>query len=477
MCAGILWSIARSPPDELVPVVVLVADGLRPDTLDRAIQAGAVPALARMREEGGLSTVTSVFPSVTGPAYTPFLMGRFPGPVGLPGLRWYDRTRKLARMPFHSRSYVGAEMRHVDSDLDPSAPTIFELAPSSLAAMNVIGRGLRAGERLGHGARFVLRTGFTHFRGDVRGWLAIDRDIAAKFTRELFARSPSFAFAALTGIDKTSHARGHGSGLTAEALAIVDQTAGAIRLASERSGKWKETHLWIVSDHGHSAVLQHEDLAAVVQSWGLSVIAHPWPMRFRPDAAVMVSGNAMAHIYLGLRRHYGSEVIDDVANKLLVRSSVDLLLLPCAGGCEIRSASAGTAIVCCAPDGSFSYKPVTGDPLGIGAHENISVDAAYEVTIDSTYPDSIVQIAHLARSTRCGDIIVSAAPGWDFRARFEPIPHVSTHGSLRWEHMLVPLLSNHPLAGIPHRTTDVMPSALAALGLVIPPNLDGKSFV
>src|SRR5688500_19941181 len=50
-------------------VVILVADGVRPDTLADAIDAGELPALARLRAEGGLHTVTSVFPSVTGPAY------------------------------------------------------------------------------------------------------------------------------------------------------------------------------------------------------------------------------------------------------------------------------------------------------------------------------------------------------------------------------------------------------------------------
>src|SRR5512132_2447202 len=84
----------RSPHDSAlphVPVIVLVADGARPDAL--AGDLSALPALARMRDEGGLHQVTSVFPSVTGPAYSPFLTGRFPGAIGLPGLRWYDRTR------------------------------------------------------------------------------------------------------------------------------------------------------------------------------------------------------------------------------------------------------------------------------------------------------------------------------------------------------------------------------------------------
>ncbi|MDP9204009.1 MAG: alkaline phosphatase family protein, partial [Gemmatimonadota bacterium] len=101
---------------------MIIADGVRPDVLARAMRRGDVPALASLREEGSLSTVTSAFPSVTGPAYTPFLMGRYPGSVGLPGLRWYDRSRRLPKLAGHSRSYVGAEMRFVDRDIDRASP-------------------------------------------------------------------------------------------------------------------------------------------------------------------------------------------------------------------------------------------------------------------------------------------------------------------------------------------------------------------
>ena len=73
-------------------------------------------------------------------------------------------------------------------------------------------------------------------------------------------------------------------------------------------------------------------------------------------------------------------------------------------------------------------------------------------------------------------MIISASRDWDFRSRYEPIPHVSSHGALHREHMLVPLLVSHPVRGTPCRTVDVMPSALATLGLPIPPGLDGRSF-
>jgi hypothetical protein len=43
--------------------------------------------------------------------------------------------------------------------------------------------------------------------------------------------------------------------------------------------------------------------------------------------------------------------------------------------------------------------------------------------------------------------------------------------------MFVPLLVNRPPAHTPLRTTDVMPSALRALGLDVPAGLDGESFL
>src|SRR4026208_1591249 len=98
-------------------VIVLIADGARPDTIAMALDSGAFPAMARLRAEGGLFEVTSAFPSVTGPAYTPFLMGRFPGSVGLPGLRWFDRSREACSFPDYSRSYVGYQMGAVNRDI------------------------------------------------------------------------------------------------------------------------------------------------------------------------------------------------------------------------------------------------------------------------------------------------------------------------------------------------------------------------
>jgi hypothetical protein len=156
---------------------------------------------------------------------------------------------------------------------------------------------------------------------------------------------------------------------------------------------------------------------------------------------------------------------------------VDLMLLPLSGArCAVRSAQHGTAVVE-QQGATFRYRRETGDPLGAGRDVSGSADEAYDAMRETDYPDAIVQIATLAASPRAGDIILSARPGWDFRAKYEPIPHRSAHGALHRDHMLVPLLTNRPTARTPRRTTDVFVSALEALGVAGPERVDGASFL
>lgn len=479
-----------------MPVIIIIADGVRPDTLCAALdrthaRKPKAPAISRLRDDGGFFTITSCFPSVTGPAYAPFLMGRYPGTVGLPGLRWFDRSRATCSFPTFSRSYVGHQMRRVDADIDPEAPTVFELSERSVGALSVISRGLAPSGRVAtfgvqslRALRSAARVARTHFSGNVRGWLDFDRDIVEEVVRRVREERPDFVFAALTGIDKTSHAEGHEAPIVSDAIGIVDELVARIRDDAERIGYWDDTHVWITSDHGHSPVRSHDDLERGIAGLGLRVMAHPWIFTLAPQAAVMVSGNAMAHVYVELeQRHrpfWGAlkPRWEPLAQALLERPSVDLLLLPSdSHGCEVRSGSRGSAMV--ATDGArFSYRRLTGDPLGIGSDlRRLDARAAYEATIDTDYPDGMVQIATIARAPRAGDIILSAAREWDFRARYEPIPHVSSHGALHREHMLVPLVVNRAPAHAPRRTVDVMPSALAALGIDAPAGLDGTSFL
>jgi hypothetical protein len=467
-------------------VIVLLADGVRADTLASGMDRGELPAMARLRAGGGMHEVTSAFPSVTGPAYTPFLMGRFPGSIGLPGLRWFDRSRETCSFPDYTRSYVGYQLNAVNTDIDPTAATIFELVPDSVAALSMITRGLPRGQQVASFTpRSAIRAAATHFRGDPNGWLQVDREVADGIVMRVDRDTPPpFVFAAFTGVDKMSHARGHASDGVRDALRIVDDTLGELDERLTRRGLRDRARVWITSDHGHSRVRRHEDLARLIAGLGYKVMAHPWVYRLGADVAVMVSGNAMAHVYVDLARRERpfldgmSGAGRALADQLLSQASVDVMLVPLdASRCGVWSRTRGRATVSWSADG-LGYHRDSGDPLGIGGDiSDACPTLAYDATLSTDYPDSIVQIARLAGASRAGDLILSASRDWDFRARFEPIPHVSSHGALHREHMAVPLLIDRPAARTPRRTTDVFPSALAALGLPVPSGLDGESFV
>jgi arylsulfatase A-like enzyme len=328
-----------------------------------------------------------------------------------------------------------------------------------------------------------VRATVTHFRGRAERWLDVDREVGDEVVRRMREERPDYLFAALTGVDKASHAGGHEHGMVTDALTIVDGVVDRLRADAERGGWWDETHLWVVSDHGHSPVHTHSDLVGLIADAGHRAIAHPWSAGVAADVAVMVSGNAMAHLYVELQsrdRPWWPRLAgrwESLVELLLSQPAVDLVLMAHSDSrCEIRSSARGSALVERRGE-QFHYRRLDGDPLRLRADVQGDAAMVHDATVASDYPDAVVQILALAGSARAGDLILSAAPGFDFRARYEPIPHRSAHGALHRDHMLVPLLTNRPPARRPRRTTDLFASALAALGVVMPPAMDGLSFL
>ena len=455
-------------------VIIVVADGVRPDTLSAALDAGELPALQALREAQGAHTLTTVFPSVTGPAYVPFLMGEHPGHVGLPGLRWFDRTRRDTAWPHFTRSYIGSEMRKVDRDLTLDKPTAFERSGGGLAMMNMIGRGLPRANRLTDSVAFALRAGYTHFRGDVAGWLDVDRALSKEMLGRVLSERPPFTFASFCGVDKTSHSVGHRDPIVRQALTIVDGFVRDVTDAAVRDGWMHELALFVVSDHGHVDVKAHDDLADLFRDEvGLRVLAHPKIFGVRdPEMAVMVSGNAMAHLSVELSsrtRPFWPRLRDrwsDTADMLVRRASVDLLILPHdTQTVEVRGGDGrGAALVRRVGD-RYDYAAVTGDPLGLGDMAGVSEAETWERSMHTDYPDALVQIMALNDCSRSGDLILSATRDWDFRGRYEPIPHRSSHGALHRDHMLVPMLTNVSNGTPWRRTEDIFHRAMTHLGV------------
>lgn len=472
-------------------MLLIVADGVRPELLDEEMAAGNTPALVDLAARGGMHAISTAFPSVTGPAYVPFLMGRHPASVGLPGLRWFDRARSLSWSLRQARSYAGIDIWHLDGDVHADHPTMLELARPSLSAMSMLARGATHG-RIGRSVGWMVRAAPSHFRGDLSGWRRVEQAATARFFQQFARVRPRFAVLAISSPDKFAHAFGHDAAPVRDVIQDIDRAVVTARAITDRDRWDGPLHVWIVGDHGHAPVSQHDDLHDWLETMGWRVMAHPTLRTRGADVALMVGGNAMAHLYAHpnerRRRWWGTldRRWETLAEQLVQRPSVDVLALAHdAQRVEVRHADRGRALITetTAPDTAWShrrwhYQPIDGDPLRLGgAHCGLDADTAWALCEASPYPDAIVQLAMLATAPRAGDLIVSAHEGWDLRARFEPVPHVSTHGALLREQMLVPLLVDVPTHRVPQRTTDVVPSLLDLLGVESTASFDGTSFL
>lgn len=479
----------RSPCHTTRRLLLIIADGVRPDLFNSVIDHGDAPTLARLRDKGGCHTITSSFPSVTGPAYVPLLTGRHPGRAGLPGIRWFDRTRSLKWSIASARSYVGLDIWRMDGDLSPNSPTLLELARPSLSAMSILARGASHGQ-IGRSLTWMARGSLPHFSGSPNGWRSVETLAIEHFLKQFAEVQPRFSVLAVTSPDKFSHRFGAFDDHVRDSVIEIDRAATSA-LSIAHSQQWDHgLSIWIVGDHGHESVDMHDDLHGwLTQKY--KVLAHPRVVVRKPEIALMVSGNAMAHIYLDpevyerrwwpvLESHWSSLLED-----LVLRESVDLAITgESTHVAQVHNQYRGSARVVhheaeCFEDERWSYIPINGgDPLQLGGvQNNLDASAAWEITQHTPYPDSIVQLSLLVHAEGSGDILLSANPLWDFRARFEPIPHVSTHGALRKAQIQTPLLLDCTPLQKPQRTTDVAISALDLLGIAPPVNLEGRSFL
>jgi hypothetical protein len=435
--------------------------------------------------EGSYHEGVTVLPSVTDVAYLPMLTGQYPGAANMPGIRWIDKSRFDSGNVFVAghRSYMGpAHLRFTD-DLPDGLETLFELCPDSLAVRSDIRRGLKS--RLNRFYRTsVPFMFFAHYlqRADF-----VDRIGTGSLLRALRRRKddlPRFVFLPLIDVDYTSHARGPEHRKTVGAYRRIDSTVGRIIDSLKKRGVWDRTHLLLSSDHGHTETTAHLDLNGLISSLDYSVFEYPNIYRRKVDAALMVSGNSFANIYLPSDGEWQGALTAEelerqhrpLLDELCQRTEIEWIAYR-QDDASIKIASAAGIALLGREGESYVYRHEGSDPLQLRLpHTTISDSDALDVTVETRFPDALVQIWQLFDSDRTGDIVVTAKPGYDLRSWREFPEHHGSHGALCWEHMKVPILSNRPLpSNGPARTVDLFPTVVESLGLTPTKPYPGQS--
>ncbi len=290
-------------------------------------------------------------------------------------------------------------------------------------------------------------------------WAAADRRTAWKLGRGLRKGRP-ILFGVFPSVDEYGHLHGATHARPEEALSAID------RSLTETLGDFAG-EVVVTADHGLTDTHTHLDLRRLVEERVGPTLAFPLVAIPDPHAVVCESGNAMANVYLrgggGWREPPAYARCLDLAYELVALEGIDSVAVrgEQAGTVEVVGRR-GRGLVGFHDGGLFQRGPLFATEFS-----GLEPGAALERSFSDENPDAAFALVSLAASERAGDLLVSAAGGFDLRARREWPEHRASHGALHRAHTVVPVLSSAPLPAQPLRTLDLftLTLRLAALEL------------
>lgn len=447
--------------------------------MNELLAGGKLPSIQKhLACPGSSLTGVTAFPSTTGPAYMPYLTGCLSATCNVPGIRWLDKVKyaKKALSLERYRSYVGFETFLIGRDMRRELSTLFDLLPNSYNIFNSVCKGVSFFKN----QTSLVRVWYWYYAHLTDHWNFVDT-VAIRKLKKALSKPFDMIFAMMPGIDEYSHVVHYKDAQTIKAYEEVDRAVELMYTELSAQGKWEDTLIWLVSDHGLSVTHTHFCINKFLEKRGIKTFYYPKIYRKGCVAANMVSGNGMSNIYFKHEQGwqypvYRSDIeklSPNLLKSLIAEDAVDILA--CREGPHSIAVytKKGSALIALQGD-IIKYTVKGTDPFG---YENmkgrVNANQIIELTIDSEYPDALYQLAHLFTSNRCGDVVVSAAKGFDLRDEYEVPEHKGSHGSLHKEHMLVPLITNSKLKAKYARTIDVFPTILKSLGHPVPVNIDG----
>jgi arylsulfatase A-like enzyme len=274
-----------------------------------------------------------------------------------------------------------------------------------------------------------------------------------------------------------------------EGYRSFDRSVGALVHRLQQRGVLDRTLMVMGADHGHSLIDKHYDLEGFFEARGLKTLYYPKAFQrwFACDVAVMVGGNGMGHVYLrgsGWKKDEPSDErlsrLPNVVDDLLAQDAIDIVAwrVGRSGDVRVRSRRGEATVRLSADHVTYQVTAGKSDPFGYGPMPaRMNRHDAVRLTQHTEYPDGIVQVSQIFGASRAGDMIVTAAKGWDLKERHQRHLHRSGHGSLHREHMAVPFAMNYPFDPDAVRTVDAFPSILELLGEKAGVAHDGRCLV
>ena len=423
-------------------LILIVVDGMTPETFERAVEGGRAPTLALFAQQGRYGRATSVFPSLTPVCLSSIATGAGPGDHHIPHLVWWDRAER--RMVEYGSSFAALRAAGMAQSI---TDTIYTMNQKHLSA------GVQTVfETLDDAGLETAAVNITCYRGRTKHLPTLPW-----VTKPAFGPK-RFFFYSLFESDQTG-----------APLAVRNRSAGSIDAYAAIVGRWLVTRdgfdflAYYLSDfdyasHAHGPT-GAEDVALerVDASIKAIVDAAGGPDEFFERYAVVLLADhgqttvsRVAQLEKSLARHADSIVVC-ASNR-----AAQIYLLP--------DARIGAAELARALDG----EPAVDVTLRLEGDDAIARrDGADDGVAALPDPDA----AHRARSAlanpNAGELLISAAAGWEF-ADLGGRSHAGggSHGSLLEGDSVVPVLTIGIDSNIA-RITDVAPAIRSHFGALV----------
>jgi len=430
--------------------VLIVIDGLTPSMLEAAVESGTAPALRFLVENGRYTHAVSTFPSLTPVCLSSLATGAHPDVHRIPHLVWYHREEQ--RIVEYGSSFAAIRR----------AGTVQSLRDTVL---------LLNQEHLGRDAVTV----FEALEGAGLTTAAINITCYRGGTRHLptvpWLQGPAygpkrFFFYNLFESDRTG-----------APLAVRSRTIGSVDAYAGAVGRWLVTRdgfdflVFYLPDYDYASHATGPDAAHDALARADSAVATLLDAAGDRDqfleryAVILCADHGQTHVERAVRLEAEPGTLVTASNRAAMVYRLD----GAAEAAELARALDGEAaaeVVLYREDGEAVARR-DGEELRFAPDGDAWRTSGDPGLLDQ--PDALARAWAALANPNAGELIVSAAPGYEF-VDLGGSHHVGggSHGSLSAGDSIVPMLTVG-LEAQPASITEVMPAVLAHFGVEAPP--------
>jgi predicted AlkP superfamily pyrophosphatase or phosphodiesterase len=440
-------------------LVLAVIDSLKPDMLDQAVAEGEAPALAALLERGScIRDCISTFPSVTPVASAAIATGCGPGEHHIPSMNWFHRgeeryveygsslpaTRAFGIVRSLYDTVYNMNLAH----LSRAHKTVFEHLDDAgyrtACTTYLIYRGRTRHDPSGasvyrriaeaaqfrhpvYGARELFYadlfdsrdTGCTSALG-----MPGQRDRHTACVGAYLVEHDLFDFLLFSLPDNDTYSHKVGPDGQVRSIAEADRALERIMHVAGGPEAFLEEHAVIVmSDHSQTIVEHGINLADVLAD--ARVLA---PSDVAPtEAELAACPSARSAMVYALDESHPDQLVRRATDTLLEADGIELVVTRGNGQAVVRS---GRGELRFAPGEDLSDR--RGGRWALTGDESVlELETAGGAVTSDTYPDALGRLWSALRCPHSGDVLVSAAPGYEF-VDWGGADHVGggSHGSL-----------------------------------------------